>query len=50
MGCHLYHQYEYINPAKKETLHLFKGQQRGNKSVDRVVIYIGFWKNVLATI
>ena len=35
--------HNYINPAKKETPHLFKGQQLENELVYRFVIYIGLW-------
>ena len=42
------HLREFINPAKKETPHSFKGQQLENKLLYRFVIYIGFWRNFLA--
>ena len=38
----------YINPANKETLHSFKGQQLENESLYRFVIYIGLWIKFLA--
>ena len=31
----------YLNTSKKETSHSFKGQQLENKSLYRLVIYIG---------
>ena len=43
LGC-------FINPAKKETPHLFKGQQLENKLLYRFVIYIGLWVKFLALI
>ena len=39
-----------INPAKREILHSFKGQQLENKSLYCFVIYIGLWKKILALI
>ena len=37
----------WINPAKKETPHSFKGQQLENKWFYLVVIYIAVWGNFL---
>ena len=45
-----FHSYGKVNPANKETLHSFKGQQLENKSLYRFVIYIRLWIKFLALI
>ena len=40
----------WLNPAKKETPHSFKGHQLENKLLYRLLIYIGLWVTFLALI